>query len=131
MDASIALILFQDGGVTGAVYALLAIGLVLVFSVTRVIFIPQGEMVTYGALTIAALQVNKFPVVIYLQIVLGLYIFFIEFLSSYKLHRMRLIKNKMPLEPIQTSGQQGASINSQFVNKSLGLGFTQLVIYPF
>ncbi len=131
MDASIALILFQDGGVTGAVYALLAIGLVLVFSVTRVIFIPQGEMVTYGALTIAALQVNKFPVVIYLQIVLGLYIFFIEFLSSYKLHRMRLIKNKMPLEPIQTSGQQGASINSQFVNKSLGLGFTQFVIYPF
>jgi len=30
--------------------------LVLVFAVTRVIFIPQGEFVTYGALTLASLQ---------------------------------------------------------------------------
>ena len=84
MDSSIALILAQDGLVTGAVYALLAIGLVLVFSVTRVIFIPQGELVTYGALTIATIQLNGFPKIIYLQIVLGLYLFLLELLKLSK-----------------------------------------------
>ena len=84
MDSSIALILAQDGLVTGAVYALLATGLVLVFSVTRVIFIPQGEMVTYGALTIASLQLNVFPKIIYLQLVLGSYLFLFEILKIVK-----------------------------------------------
>jgi len=61
MDASIALILIQDGIVNGAIYALLALALVLVFTVTRVIFIPQGEFVTYGALTLAQLVSQKMP----------------------------------------------------------------------
>lgn len=61
MDLSIAAILAQDGITTGAIYALLSLALVLVFSVTRVIFIPQGEFVAYGALTLAALQAQKFP----------------------------------------------------------------------
>ena len=45
MDVQIALFLAQDGVTTGAIYALLALALVLVFAVTRVIFIPQGEFV--------------------------------------------------------------------------------------
>jgi branched-chain amino acid transport system permease protein len=57
----IALLLAQDGVVNGAIYALLAAALVLVFSVTRVIFIPQGEFVAFGALTLAALQAGKVP----------------------------------------------------------------------
>jgi branched-chain amino acid transport system permease protein len=57
----IALLLAQDGVVSGAIYALLAAALVLVFSVTRVIFIPQGEFVAFGALTLAALQAGKVP----------------------------------------------------------------------
>ncbi|HYD94731.1 MAG TPA: branched-chain amino acid ABC transporter permease [Noviherbaspirillum sp.] len=61
MDLSIAAILAQDGVSTGAIYALLALALVLVFSVTRIIFIPQGEFVAFGALTLAAMQSDKFP----------------------------------------------------------------------
>ena len=61
MDFSIAAILAQDGVTSGAIYALLALALVLVFSVTRVIFIAQGEFVAYGALTLAALQSHSFP----------------------------------------------------------------------
>jgi branched-chain amino acid transport system permease protein len=61
MSLDIALLLAQDGLVNGAIYALLALALVLVFSVTRVIFIPQGEFVAYGALTLAALQAGKVP----------------------------------------------------------------------
>jgi branched-chain amino acid transport system permease protein len=61
MDFSIALILIQDGITNGAIYALLAIALVLVFAVTRTIFIPQGEFVTYGALTLASFVAGKTP----------------------------------------------------------------------
>ena len=42
MDFSIASILLLDGSSNGAVYALLALAIVLVFTITRVILIPQG-----------------------------------------------------------------------------------------
>ncbi|MBC3862756.1 branched-chain amino acid ABC transporter permease [Undibacterium jejuense] len=71
MDLSIAAILVQDGITSGAVYALLALALVLVFSVTRIIFIPQGEFVAYGALTLAAIQNGKAPQTASLLLVLG------------------------------------------------------------
>jgi branched-chain amino acid transport system permease protein len=78
MDFSIAAILAQDGITTGAVYALLALALVLVFSVTRVIFIPQGEFVSYGALTMAMLQSQKFPPTSFLLMALGAACFVVE-----------------------------------------------------
>lgn len=68
MDLQIALMLGQDGIVTGAIYALMALALVLVFSVTRAIFIPQGEFVTYAALSMAAIQAGGLPAAIWLLI---------------------------------------------------------------
>ncbi len=53
--------LTQDGVTNGAIYALLALALVLVFTVTRVIWIPSGEFVAYGTLTLAGLQLGKPP----------------------------------------------------------------------
>jgi branched-chain amino acid transport system permease protein len=61
MDLSIAAFLVQDGVTNGAIYALLALALVLVFTVTRIIWIPSGEFVTYGTLTLAGLQLGKPP----------------------------------------------------------------------
>ena len=61
MDLSIAVLLVQDGVTNGAIYALLSLAIVLVFAVTRVIFIPSGELVTYGTLTLAALQLGQPP----------------------------------------------------------------------
>lgn len=78
MDLSIAAILAQDGIATGAIYALLVLALVLVFSVTRVIFIPQGEFVAYGALTLAALQTQKLPATGYLVMAVGVGCFIAE-----------------------------------------------------
>ncbi|MGH8807024.1 MAG: branched-chain amino acid ABC transporter permease [Noviherbaspirillum sp.] len=78
MDFSIAAILAQDGITSGAIYALLALALVLVFSVTRVIFIPQGEFVAFGALTLAAMQSDKFPHSATLLMVLGIAAFLQE-----------------------------------------------------
>ena len=44
----------------------------LVFAVTRVIFIPQGEFVAYGALTLALLQTGVVPGTVWLLFVLAL-----------------------------------------------------------
>ncbi len=71
MDADIALILLQDGVVNGAIYALLALSLVLVFAVTRVILIPQGEFVAFGSLTYAALDAGRLPGSVWLLGALG------------------------------------------------------------
>ena len=71
MDLQIALLLVQDGIVNGAIYALMALALVLVFSVTRVIFIPQGEFVAYAALAMAALQSGKLPAVLWMLLALA------------------------------------------------------------
>jgi branched-chain amino acid transport system permease protein len=68
MDFSIASILALDGATNGAVYALLALATVLVFAVTRIIFIPQGEFVAYGALTLALLQLGKVPGTVWLLV---------------------------------------------------------------
>ena len=48
MDFSILAFLGQDGLTTGAIYALVALALVLVFSVTRTILVFQGDFVTYS-----------------------------------------------------------------------------------
>ena len=72
MDASIVGILMLDGATNGAVYALLALAIVLVFAVTRVIFIPQGEFVAYGALTLALLQLGRVPGTVWLLVCLAL-----------------------------------------------------------
>ena len=71
MDAQIALLLAQDGLVNGAVYGLMAVALVLVFSVTRIIFIPQGEFVAFGALSMAMLHAGRTPATLWLLLVLA------------------------------------------------------------
>jgi branched-chain amino acid transport system permease protein len=72
MDGTILLILLQDGVVNGAIYALLALSLVLVFTVTRVVFIPQGELVAFAALTYAALDAGALPASLWLLLALAL-----------------------------------------------------------
>ena len=61
MDSFIFFALLQDGVTTGAIYLLLAIGLLIAFSVTRVIFVPQGDLLAFGALTAASLQSGHVP----------------------------------------------------------------------
>ena len=72
MDLSIAAILGLDGITNGAIYALVAIALVLVFAVTRIIFIPQGEYVAFGALTMALFQDGKIPGTVWLLLLMTL-----------------------------------------------------------
>ena len=71
MDLSIASILALDGLSNGAIYALVALALVLVFAVTRVVFIPQGEFVAFGALTMALLQAGQLPGTVWLLLLMA------------------------------------------------------------
>lgn len=82
MDATIALILAQDGIVNGAIYALLGMALVLVFAVTRVIFIPQGEFVAFGALTLAMLVNGRVPGTVWLVLLAGVVAFLMDVVSA-------------------------------------------------
>ena len=61
MDATIFWTLVVGGVVNGTIYALLAIGLVLVFVVTRVILLPQGVYVSFAALTLSQFQRGNVP----------------------------------------------------------------------
>jgi branched-chain amino acid transport system permease protein len=90
MDLQIALLLAQDGIVNGAIYALLALALVLVFAVTRVIFIPQGEFVAYGALTLASLQAGNTPGTLWLLLALGLAVAVLDAPAAWRLGGRKL-----------------------------------------
>ena len=86
MDFSIASILLLDGVTNGAVYALLGLATVLVFTVTRVIFIPQGEFVAYGALTLAMLQTGKTPGTVWLLLILAAVACLMELVERWRHH---------------------------------------------
>ena len=61
MTPDIAAILAVDGIANGAIYVLVAIGLGLIFTVTRVIFVPFGDIAAFAALTLAALNEKRLP----------------------------------------------------------------------
>lgn len=86
MDFSIASILLLDGVTNGAIYALLGLAIVLVFTVTRVIFIPQGEFVAYGALTLAMLQSGKTPGTVWLLLILAVVAALMELIERWRHH---------------------------------------------
>jgi len=93
LNTTILLFLLQDGITTGAIYALLGLSLVLVFAVTRVILIPQGEFITYGALTYATLSTGNVPGTARLAVAMGVVAFgFDVFAARKSLHAGRIVR---------------------------------------
>jgi branched-chain amino acid transport system permease protein len=72
MTGDIFLWLAQDGLTNGAIYALLALALLLVFTVTRVIFVPQGDFITFAAMSLAMLEAGRVPGTIWILVIGGL-----------------------------------------------------------
>ncbi len=89
------LFLLQDGITNGAIYALLGLALVLVFAVTRVILIPQGEFVTYGALTYATLASGQVPGTARLAVVMGIAAFGLDLVMRRRTLRLALIAQSL------------------------------------
>jgi branched-chain amino acid transport system permease protein len=115
LDTTILLFLLQDGITNGAIYALLGLGLVLVFAVTRVILIPQGEFVTYGALTYATLSAGKIPGTTRLALAMGVVAFCFDMFVARRALHARLI---------------GRSLTINIVLPLLILGLTVLMVGP-
>jgi branched-chain amino acid transport system permease protein len=86
------LFLLQDGITNGAIYALLGLALVLVFAVTRVILIPQGEFVTYGALTYASLAAGQMPGTAKLALAMGIGAFAFDLVARKALHARLVLR---------------------------------------
>lgn len=72
MNATIAALLLQDGLTNGLLYALIALSILQVFLVTRVLWLPAGELVAYGALTMGVLNAGKVPGTVWLLPCIGL-----------------------------------------------------------
>ena len=89
MNTTIMLFLLQDGITNGAIYALLGLALVLVFAVTRVILIPQGEFVTFGALTYATLSTGNMPGTAWLAVVMGVVAFGLDLFAGRRALHLR------------------------------------------
>lgn len=89
MNLEIALLLGQDGVTNGFIYALLALALVLAFAVTRVIFIPQGEFVAYGALTLVALQAGALPGTLWLLVGCGVLVALVDGVAALRARHWR------------------------------------------
>lgn len=100
MDFTIASILMLDGITNGAVYALLGLATVLVFAVTRVIFIPQGEFVAYGALTLAILQTGQVPGTVWLLLILAGIAAWMDGWEAWQRHQMVLDGAKAALKTL-------------------------------
>ena len=91
MNAQIAAILAIDGIASGAIYVLIAIGLVLVFLVTRVLYVPFGDIAAFTVLTLAALETGQVPGTIWLVGVLAVLASAIEAVSLLRARRAALI----------------------------------------
>ena len=91
------LFLLQDGITNGAIYALLGLALVLVFAVTRVILIPQGEFVTYGALSYAVLATGQVPGTAWLAMAMGMVAFALDLFDARRSLRLKRILRALAL----------------------------------
>jgi branched-chain amino acid transport system permease protein len=91
MNAQIAAILAVDGITSGAIYVLIAIGLVLVFLVTRVLYVPFGDIAAFTVLTLAALETGQVPGTIWLVGVLAVLASAIEATSLLRALRAQFI----------------------------------------
>ncbi|AWY01604.1 ABC transporter permease [Marinomonas primoryensis] len=98
MNFQIATLLGQDGLTNGAIYALLALSILLVFTVTRILLIPLGEFVTFGALTMAAMQMGKAPKLEWLLLGLVVIDCLLDFYQQIKHHIDRRKMQKIAIK---------------------------------
>lgn len=89
MDLTVASMLALDGTTNGALYALLAMTIVLVFAVTRILFIAQGEFVVFGAMSLAQLSLGKLPSTVWLLGVMLVAATLQEFVAGIRERRLR------------------------------------------
>jgi branched-chain amino acid transport system permease protein len=88
MDGEIAAILAMDGIASGAIYVLIGLGLVLIFAVTRVIFVPFGDIAAFTALSLASLENGIRPGTIGLVVALAVLATAVEVIALVRAHAL-------------------------------------------
>lgn len=133
MDTTILLFLLQDGVTNGAIYALLGLAMVLVFAVTRVILIPQGEFITFGALSYAMLSAGKVPGTAQLALAMGVVAFAFDLFAARKALRYAPILRSLainvgaPLLVLALAMTLAGRHSSMAVNITLSLAIVALI----
>ncbi|MCB1412402.1 MAG: branched-chain amino acid ABC transporter permease [Xanthobacteraceae bacterium] len=133
MNTTILLFLLQDGITNGAIYALLGLALVLVFAVTRVILIPQGEFITYGALSYATLATGQVPGTARLAVAMGLVALGFDLFAARKswrpgpLARALAVDIVLPVTVLALTAGLAGRINNVPVNIALSLLVVALI----
>ncbi len=91
MTFEIFVLLVQDAIGTGAIYVLMALGIVLIFNVTRVIFVSYGDLVAYSALTLGSFELQRMPGTVWLVLTLAGLAFIVETASLIRQSRVAQI----------------------------------------
>jgi branched-chain amino acid transport system permease protein len=91
MTFEIFVLLVQDAIGTGAIYVLMALGIVLIFNVTRVIFVSYGDLVAYSALTLGSFELQRMPGTVWLVLTLAGLAFLVEAASLIQQKRFALL----------------------------------------
>jgi branched-chain amino acid transport system permease protein len=91
MTFEIFVLLVQDAIGTGAIYVLMALGIVLIFNVTRVIFVSYGDLVAYSALTLGSFELQRMPGTVWLVLTLAGLAFLVEAGSLVQQRKFSLI----------------------------------------
>jgi branched-chain amino acid transport system permease protein len=90
MDLFSTLFLGLDGITNGAVYALVGLSLVLVYTTTRVVNVAQGEFLTFGALSFASFLEGSFTPLLYVVLGTGAVCLLLDVLQAMKFRRKPL-----------------------------------------
>jgi branched-chain amino acid transport system permease protein len=88
MTFEIFVLLVQDAIGTGAIYVLMALGIVLIFNVTRVIFVSYGDLVAYSALTLGSFELQRMPGTVWLVLTLAALAFLVEAASLIRQNKL-------------------------------------------
>jgi branched-chain amino acid transport system permease protein len=91
MSWDVILILLTDGIANGAIYLLAGLGMVLIFSVTRVVFIPFGDIAVFSALSLAAFESGKLPGTIWLVLMMTVIAVVFELVSLWRAGNRRMM----------------------------------------
>jgi branched-chain amino acid transport system permease protein len=132
MNLEIALLLAQDGIANGAIYVLVGLGIVLVFVVTRVIFVPFGDILAYAALTLGAFERHRLPGTIWLVLTLAAIASAMEILRAARarepgrIPRALALYAGLPLLPVALV----AFLSGRELSQPVAIGLTLALVLP-
>jgi branched-chain amino acid transport system permease protein len=117
MDWFSTLFLGLDGITNGAVYALVGLSLVLVYTTTRVVNVAQGEFLTFGALSFASFIEGSLTPLLYVVLGLGAICLLLDVMQACKFRRspLKLVLKYVACGVVLSASVYGACHTSSVV----------------